>query len=63
MGLPVPQGLEGRVLEEALDPEWARAHPVTTIAPGNQRARPRGLPEAGIGGDEARELRELGYVE
>ena len=64
MGLPVPQGLDGRVLEETFDPEWSGANPVVLIAPGagSRAAEPR-LPEAGIREDEARELRELGYVE
>jgi arylsulfatase A-like enzyme len=64
MGLPVPQGLEGRVLEEALDPDWSQANPVVLIAPGQgHRAEAPALPEAGIRADDARELRELGYVE
>jgi arylsulfatase A-like enzyme len=64
MGLPVPQGLAGRVLVEAFDPAWARDNPVVLIAPGEgHRAEAPRLPEAGIRADDARELRELGYVE
>jgi arylsulfatase A-like enzyme len=64
MGLPVPQGLEGRVLEEVLDPDWSRANQVVRIAPGAaDRADSAHLPDAGLRADDARELRELGYVE
>jgi predicted AlkP superfamily phosphohydrolase/phosphomutase len=63
MGLAVPQGLAGRVLEEALVADWSRANPVAFLAPGAARQQAQALPEAGIGQDDARELRELGYVE
>jgi predicted AlkP superfamily phosphohydrolase/phosphomutase len=48
MGLPVPEGLAGRVLEEALDPAWAGANPVVHVTPGAGRRAdaPLGLPDA-----------------
>jgi predicted AlkP superfamily phosphohydrolase/phosphomutase len=31
LGLPVPEDLEGRVLKEAMDPDWLSSNPVRTI--------------------------------
>jgi arylsulfatase A-like enzyme len=65
MGLPIPQGLEGRVLVEILDPAWASAHPVRTLAPdpGSPSPFQPSAPLEGVSGEQLRELRELGYVE
>ena len=64
LGLPIPAGLEGRVLRDALDPEWLAANPVrdgpafaglpVTAPPASGRDLEERLHE---------ELRALGYVE
>jgi predicted AlkP superfamily phosphohydrolase/phosphomutase len=64
-GAPIPGELDGRVLEELLDPGWLAAHPVETMAAAEAPAE---APEAGTydPGDEARlkdRLRSLGYIE
>jgi predicted AlkP superfamily phosphohydrolase/phosphomutase len=58
----VPQGLDGRVVAEAVDGGWLRRHPVRVG--GRAEARVAG---GGYSGDEAAEvaahLRDLGYIE
>ncbi len=64
LGLPIPAGLEGRVLADALDPTWLAAHPVR---PGPAFAGEAvAAPPASAADLEQRlrdELRALGYVE
>jgi hypothetical protein len=62
-GLVVPDGLDGRVLTDAYDPDWLRDHPVRTGAPPSAGSRPEESPyteeeEALI--EES--LRGLGYM-
>ena len=46
MGLAVPRGLAGRVLEEALEADWSQANPVAFLAP-RRRAPARTSPARG----------------
>lgn len=67
-GLPVADDMDGRVLAEAIDPAFLRAHPIMSTAtyetgeaaPGSQDQEPVESPVD----DEVRErLRSLGYIE
>ncbi|MCK4511717.1 alkaline phosphatase family protein [bacterium] len=67
-GLPVADDMDGRVLAEAIDPAFLRAHPIMTVATyetsgstsGSQDQEPVESPVD----DEVRErLRSLGYIE
>jgi hypothetical protein len=58
----VPQGLDGRVATDAIDPGWLRNHPVTTSS------ETRGRAEGGDYSEEeaaavAAHLKDLGYIE
>lgn len=62
LGAPLPDDLDGRVLEEALDPEWVAAHPVRSAA------REGGAGDrVTLSSDDEDEMRKflqgLGYVE
>jgi predicted AlkP superfamily phosphohydrolase/phosphomutase len=67
-GLPVAEDMDGKVIEEAIDPGFLTEHPVTTIPTYEREA-----PDAGRGAqepvespldDEIREeLRSLGYID
>ena len=63
MGLPVPKGLDGRVLLEAFSEEHRRAHPVEwgERAEFDQTVAPRQLPEEEERKIEDR-LKQLGYL-
>jgi predicted AlkP superfamily phosphohydrolase/phosphomutase len=63
MGLPVPEDLDGRPIEEILTPEFRRAHPVRrgAPAPGTAPAADEGLSQADREELHAR-LRDLGYL-
>jgi predicted AlkP superfamily phosphohydrolase/phosphomutase len=66
LGLPAADDMDGRVLREALDPEWLARHPVTlvpTYETGQGRTAPSSLPESSA--DEAlrEQLRSLGYIQ
>ncbi|MBN1483087.1 MAG: alkaline phosphatase family protein [Chloroflexia bacterium] len=64
LGLPVPEDMDGRVLEETLDPGYRRAHPIQQGPPvggESQAAGPSPYSEQEV--DEiAERLRGLGYV-
>jgi len=67
--LPAAEDMPGRVLVEAIDPAFARAHPVRSVATYETIGRPRaGIVASGSGGSEAAEaellanLRALGYI-
>lgn len=66
LGLPVPQDAEGRVLLDALDPAFVRAHPVRTVPTYQTLGLPAGLPGAkrdgGMNEMEIEKLRSLGYI-
>ncbi len=62
LGLPIPTYMDGRVLEEMLEPEWVRTHP-----PACREEELTDLQgETGYSADEAKKieehLRDLGYV-
>ena len=65
MGLPVPSGLRGRVVTEALDSTWLADNPVRTLdadRPGLYRAVPHeSLPEPTE--EELSTLKALGYID
>jgi arylsulfatase A-like enzyme len=62
LGAPVPQGIDGRVATEVIDPTWLENNPVRSAAPVAERA------SAGEYSDEeaaavAAHLKDLGYIE
>lgn len=66
LGLPVPEDAAGKVLLEALDPEFVRRHPVRTIPTyevlGPAKGLPGGRRESGQDQRELEKLRALGYI-
>lgn len=66
LGLPVPEDVTGKVLVDALDPEFVRRHPVRTIPTYETLGPARGLPggrrESGQDERELDKLRALGYI-
>lgn len=66
LGLPVPEDVTGKVLLDALDPEFVRQHPVRTIPTYETLGPARGLPggrrESGQDERELDKLRSLGYL-
>jgi predicted AlkP superfamily phosphohydrolase/phosphomutase len=68
LGLPIPQGLDGRVMTEIFEPEWLASHPIRQGAPlrsRQPRVTPRPNGRSGRSEEESREieeLRALGYV-
>jgi hypothetical protein len=70
LGLPVPEGVDGKVLEAAFEPDWLAGAPITTTA-GYRALLPVFLPQGtgeGTGDEERRrdemeKLRSLGYVQ
>jgi predicted AlkP superfamily phosphohydrolase/phosphomutase len=62
LGAPVPQGIDGRVATEVIDPTWLENNPVRSAAPVAERV------SAGEYSDEeaaavAAHLKDLGYIE
>ena len=63
LDLPVPADLPGRVLEEAIDSEWAGAHPLRRIASFGPKETGDTTPVPTQADDDVlEELRALGYV-
>jgi hypothetical protein len=66
LGLPVPRDAAGKVLLDALDPAFVRAHPVRTVATYSDLGLPPGLPGAkrdgAMNAEEIEKLRALGYL-
>jgi predicted AlkP superfamily phosphohydrolase/phosphomutase len=64
MGLPVPANMDGRVLTEALDPDYVAANPIRHESPlaGTDRSREEGY-SAGEQAEIAGRLAALGYIE
>ena len=66
LGLPVPEDATGRVLLDALDPAFVRAHPVQTVPTWQTLGPARGLPggrrESGMNEEELEKLKALGYI-
>ena len=64
LGIPVPAGLDGRILTGALEPAWMQAHPIPgEAAPAAAPAAP-GTPYTAEEAAEVEEhLRSLGYVD
>jgi hypothetical protein len=66
LGLPVPKDAAGKVLLDALDPEFVRRHPVRTIPTweilGPAEGLPGGRQESGQDQRELEKLRALGYI-
>lgn len=66
MGLPVPQDAAGKVLVEALDPAFVRAHPVRRIPTYEVLGPPPGLPgvtrDSDLDRQELDKLKSLGYL-
>ena len=66
LGLPVPQDAAGRVLTEALDPEFVRQHPIRTVPsyrglPPSPRLMAGGR-DSGLNEREIEKLKALGYI-
>ena len=73
LGLPVPEDAAGKVLLDALDPEFVRRHPVRTVPSYEPLGPAKGLPGGNVGaggaagGDamnrqEIEKLKSLGYL-
>lgn len=66
LGLPVPQDVQGKVLLEALDPAFVRAHPVRAVPSYAGLGLSPGIPGAARDGDmnaaEIEKLKALGYI-
>ncbi|HET9226850.1 MAG TPA: alkaline phosphatase family protein [Thermoanaerobaculia bacterium] len=66
LGLPVPKDAAGKVLLDALDPEFVRQHPVRTIPTyevlGPAEGLPGGRRESGQDQREIEKLKALGYL-
>jgi hypothetical protein len=66
LGLPVPEDAAGRVLVDALDPEFVRRHPMRTIPTyevlGPAEGLPGGRRESGQDQRELQKLKALGYL-
>ncbi len=68
LGLPVPEDAAGKVLLDALDPEFVRRHPVRTVPSYEPLGPARGLPGGGAAGGDAmnrqeiEKLKSLGYL-
>lgn len=62
LGVPIPDDMDGSILQEAFESEWLQSHPVRFAAPGEAQAE-----AADYAGDEEaiieRRLRGLGYVQ
>jgi len=64
LGLPVPDDLEGKVLDAAIDRSWRDAHPVRHVPPHATAASEQGPPPTSAVDERLqRELKALGYVE
>jgi predicted AlkP superfamily phosphohydrolase/phosphomutase len=67
-GLPVAEDMDGRVIEEAIDPGFLKKHPVTSIPtyereePDGERAAPEPV-ESPLDEEIREELRSLGYID
>lgn len=63
LGVPIAEDLEGRVLEELIEPEWLEAHPIAKIRTYGKHERER-LPSSGSSSDEdiAARLQQFGYM-
>jgi Type I phosphodiesterase / nucleotide pyrophosphatase len=62
LGLPVSREFEGRVLEAALDPAFAKAHAVRTVSGFGRRPAARQAGSA-FDRDMLEELKSLGYIQ
>jgi hypothetical protein len=66
LGLPVPEDAAGKVLLDALDPEFVRRHPVRTLPSYEPLGLSPGLPGASRDGGmnelEIEKLKALGYI-
>ena len=67
-GLPVGEDMDGRVLTEAIDPDFLNAHPVTTVetyepAEGERDELGTEPIESPIDDEVREQLRALGYIE
>ncbi|HWM93014.1 MAG TPA: alkaline phosphatase family protein [Thermoanaerobaculia bacterium] len=66
LGLPVPEDAAGKVLLDALNPEFVRQHPVRTIPTyetlGPAKGLPQGRRESGMNDEELKKLEALGYL-
>lgn len=66
LGLPVPRDAHGKILLEALDPAFVRAHPVRAVPSYAGLGLSPGLPGASRDGDmnqaEIEKLKALGYI-
>ncbi|MFZ1947580.1 MAG: alkaline phosphatase family protein [bacterium] len=63
LGLPVPQDMEGRVLAEALDPDWVAANPVRTIKTYEVAGSPGRAEMPAVDRRLLDELKALGYIQ
>jgi len=62
LGLPIAMDLEGRVIEEALDPRFAIDHPKRFVESYNLPAPPPGPEESDLDRNVLERLRSLGYI-
>ncbi|RPJ44918.1 MAG: hypothetical protein EHM19_06065 [Candidatus Latescibacterota bacterium] len=64
VGLPVPEGIRGRVLEEAFAPEWAAQNPVRSLsATGRVEGQSPGFEHPELQQEDLQDLKALGYVD
>ena len=65
LGLPVARDMDGRVLEEILDPAFLAEHPIRWVESYEELIERPPLPEGeeGLDGSPAEYLRSLGYIE
>ena len=65
LGLPVARDMDGRVLEEILDPAFLAEHPIRWVESYEELIERPPLPEGeeGLDGSRAEYLRSLGYIE
>jgi arylsulfatase A-like enzyme len=61
LGLPVSRELDGRVLEEALAPDFRAQHPLRYVAAYGRRAAPPAA-QSDFDSQMLEELRSLGYI-
>jgi hypothetical protein len=66
LGLPVPRDIQGKILIEALDPAFVRAHPVRAVPSYAGLGLSPGIPGASRDGEmneaEIEKLKALGYI-
>ena len=64
MGIPVGDDMPGRVVEEAIDPAFLKAHPIRTVPTHSAKRKYSSLPvKSAIGDELKKKLEGLGYIQ